>query len=55
MNECCSSVFKMGERRIEALQQLLICYRINRQVSEKLFTELERTEKGWGKIKTDAV
>ena len=44
-------VYKMAERRIEALQQLLVCYRIGKRLTNKLCDELEYTEKGWKEIR----
>ena len=44
-------VYKMAERRIEALQQLLVCYRIGKRLTNKLCDELEYTEEGWKEIK----
>ncbi len=42
-----TELLKIGCRRIEALQNLLGCYRMERQPTEKLFTELGVTERKW--------
>ena len=31
-------------RRIKALEGMLVCYRLGKRPSERLFTELEKTE-----------
>ena len=36
-------ISKKRKERIEALEQLLVCYRIGKQPTEKLHDELERT------------
>ena len=41
---------EIANRRIKALEELLVCYRIGRQPSEKLFKELEVTEKKWSEL-----
>ena len=44
-------VYKMAEKRIEALQQQLVCYRTGKRLTNKLCDELEYTEEGWKEIK----
>ena len=41
---------EIANRRIKALNELLVCYRIGRQPSERLFKELKVTEKKWSKL-----
>ena len=41
---------EIANRRIKALNELLVCYRIGRQPSERLFKELKITEKKWSKL-----
>ncbi|KKN26357.1 hypothetical protein LCGC14_0875420 [marine sediment metagenome] len=40
-----TNIIKLLWRRIDALEKLLICYRVEVRPSEKLFTELEKTKK----------
>ena len=40
-----SEKLKILWARIDALEQLLVCYRVGKRPSEKLFTKLNRTEK----------
>jgi len=46
----CEDILSVANRRIKALQQLLVFYRIGGQPTEKLFKELEVTEKKWDKL-----
>lgn len=40
-----TSIIKLLWRRIDALERLLVCYRLDKRPTEKLFTELEKTKK----------
>ena len=40
-----TDIIKLLWNRIDALEQLLVCYRIDKRPSEKLFTKLEKTKK----------
>ena len=39
------NIVKLLWDRIDALEKLLVCYRVGKHPSEKLFTELEKTKK----------
>ena len=40
-----TDIIKLLWRRIDALEQLLVCYRVGKNPTEKLHTKLEKTKK----------
>ena len=45
-------IMEVATKRIDALQGLLIFYRIGKRPTEKLFNQLEKTEKDWQSLKS---
>ena len=39
------NIIKLLWERIDVLEKLLVCYRVGKHPSEKLFTKLEKTKK----------
>ena len=46
---------KAGTARIDALDDLLVCFRLGRRPSEKLFDRLHESEMAWKKVKQPGV
>ncbi|KKK81226.1 hypothetical protein LCGC14_2815610 [marine sediment metagenome] len=47
-------VIEPANQRIEALQKLLVCYRMGIHPTEKLLTELDKTATAWKDLKAEA-
>ena len=43
---------KIADNRIEALEDLLVCYRVGKHPTEKLFTKLDKSAKDWKSLKS---
>jgi len=50
LQPCCKEVAKEANKRIEALEELLVCYRVGRRPSERLFNELNKTKNKWEEL-----
>lgn len=51
MTEKEKKLFKISQARINALDDLLVCYRLGKRPSEKLFNRLTISKIAWDEIK----
>ncbi len=43
-------IIAVASKRIKTLEDLLVCYRLGKRPSEKLFSKLYASEKAWEKL-----
>ena len=48
-------LIKIGQARIDALGDLLVCYRLSKRPSEKLFNQLTKSGLQWEEIKQPGI